>query len=495
MIENSKIIVAMTSWPKRIKNTEKCILQLLNNTIKADKIYLTLSELEFNNRELPEFLIKFQEKYDNFEVFWVKDNQKTLKKVFPILDLYNSDDIFLTVDDDILYPADYIESRLKSFFICNQPLTGTNIFEPYTYNNWGVNGIFGAGGVFKKKMMNHYKEFINSEVIALYNDDIIYTVLSWLNGYIPQKVDKYPVQELITKYTYNEVFSAHTLKIYPEASVTIETIAKRVKEITGKNVKDSFNYYNGKTLNTIAFITNYSNNQLFIKFEDYYKERNIKFNAFTCKEYGYGRDMLEKIIPYYLNDNSIDLLCYIDVDCFVTDIPNMISLINYIKNSEYGICGMPDGGEISHRNSNPNYPNLFFVIFDLTKLRKVYKKDTIRDENIDKHINTQAIKTITKDYPRINIVKNDKMTPFSVLQGYNEPYYSFFAYFLNKGIKFAKLKGDDAPEVDGDGATTKLYDFNNNIIAYHTWFARSYQIEQYHTNRIDKTINYCNDLS
>ena len=38
-----------------------------------------------------------------------------MKKVFPILKYLDDEDIILYIDDDILYPRDYVQSRLLDF--------------------------------------------------------------------------------------------------------------------------------------------------------------------------------------------------------------------------------------------------------------------------------------------------------------------------------------------------------------------------------------------
>ena len=47
----STINICMTSYPKRIGNCVKVINSILENTVLPDRIYLTLSHLEFPNWE------------------------------------------------------------------------------------------------------------------------------------------------------------------------------------------------------------------------------------------------------------------------------------------------------------------------------------------------------------------------------------------------------------------------------------------------------------
>lgn len=70
------IIVTLTSWKMRIKFIAKNIEIILNNTIKPKKVILNLSVEEFPKKtsELPKNLLYLLSKYDNFEIFWVQQN-------------------------------------------------------------------------------------------------------------------------------------------------------------------------------------------------------------------------------------------------------------------------------------------------------------------------------------------------------------------------------------------------------------------------------------
>lgn len=116
--EKNKIIGALTSWEKRIGNCYDVIYNMLyNQTVTMDKLYLTLSIDEFKNKEadLPAYLVNLAEVEDRFEINWIKENTKCMKAVFPILEKITDDDIILKMDDDIMYPEDYIENRIIDY--------------------------------------------------------------------------------------------------------------------------------------------------------------------------------------------------------------------------------------------------------------------------------------------------------------------------------------------------------------------------------------------
>ena len=108
----------MTSYPKRIENCTKVLEYILKNTKTPDKVYLNLSTQEFplKNKSLPQNLNIFVKNTSNVVINWVDGpNTKSMKKVFPILKYLDDDDIIIDIDDDLLLPEDFIESRLKDF--------------------------------------------------------------------------------------------------------------------------------------------------------------------------------------------------------------------------------------------------------------------------------------------------------------------------------------------------------------------------------------------
>ena len=97
------IVVCMTSWVKRTKNVKPVVENIMKNTLKPDRLYLNLSLTEFHGIELPEDLVEYFNSDDRLIINWVDgENTKTMKKVFPVLQYLEDDDIILPVDDDIM---------------------------------------------------------------------------------------------------------------------------------------------------------------------------------------------------------------------------------------------------------------------------------------------------------------------------------------------------------------------------------------------------------
>jgi len=88
----------------------------MNNNRQPDKVYLNLSSTEFKNINLPDDLINYFNTDKRLIINWVDgENTKPMKKIFPILKYLDDDDIIIDADDDILFPRDFIESRLADF--------------------------------------------------------------------------------------------------------------------------------------------------------------------------------------------------------------------------------------------------------------------------------------------------------------------------------------------------------------------------------------------
>ena len=194
------IIVTLTSWTKRINNVKVVVESIMNNTLQPNRVYLNLSKTEFDGVELPKDLVDYFNSDDRLIINWVSGpNTKAMKKIFPILDYLNDDDIIIDADDDILFPKDLIESRIKDFndYGCVYSISSN------THTSVGFDRrmkVVSATSLFQKKMLNHWKQFVTKEILETNNDDRTYLTLCWLNGYLNKPCTKWSVQELLKTY-------------------------------------------------------------------------------------------------------------------------------------------------------------------------------------------------------------------------------------------------------------------------------------------------------
>ena len=108
-----RIIVSLTSYPARINIVHKTIVTLLNQTVKPDLLILWLAKEQFPGRKkaLPKELKRLK-KY-GLTIRWC-DDLRPHKKYFYTMQNYPGD-IVITVDDDIYYDSDLVETLYSSY--------------------------------------------------------------------------------------------------------------------------------------------------------------------------------------------------------------------------------------------------------------------------------------------------------------------------------------------------------------------------------------------
>ena len=247
------IVVCMTSWVKRINNVKPVVENVMKGTLQPDRLYLSLSVSEFPNKELdiPKDLVEYFESDDRLIINWVEgENTKTMKKVFPVLQYLEDDDIIIPMDDDIMYPLEYIDKRVSEYNIHFQPISGLtfeNLKKHYMYKNYKIFCNLGGGCLFTKKMLNHWEEYVDDKILKSNNDDTCYAMLEWLNGYIPYTC-KYNIYDdntqIYSKYIYNEIEPSGELQRYYNGYELVKLHYLRIYEITGKDYRRSFNFFN-----------------------------------------------------------------------------------------------------------------------------------------------------------------------------------------------------------------------------------------------------------
>lgn len=106
-----KIIVSVTSYPKRIKKAPAALATLFQQTLKPDKIILWLGEDEFPNRKLPPIYKKLQ--MAGLTIEFRKDIGPHTRWYYAIKE--NPEALVITVDDDVMYKNHIVETLYKSY--------------------------------------------------------------------------------------------------------------------------------------------------------------------------------------------------------------------------------------------------------------------------------------------------------------------------------------------------------------------------------------------
>lgn len=109
--EGKRVIVSLTSYPTRIPDLWKVIETILRQTIKPDKIVLYLTKSQVGSIDkLPSSLLKLQQR--GLEIQLLEEEIRSHTKYFGAFKQF-SGDIVITVDDDLFYRTDLIETLLK----------------------------------------------------------------------------------------------------------------------------------------------------------------------------------------------------------------------------------------------------------------------------------------------------------------------------------------------------------------------------------------------
>lgn len=124
VLPDYKIIVGLTSWPKRINDIKQTIHSIVHQSYKPDEFYIVLSEKEFPNHEtdLPQFILGYVNNYDYVKLIWTKDNLRNFKKNLPLIKKYIDDPkaILCIIDDDTYYKPTYLEYIVTKFIEANK---------------------------------------------------------------------------------------------------------------------------------------------------------------------------------------------------------------------------------------------------------------------------------------------------------------------------------------------------------------------------------------
>lgn len=169
-----RLVVSLTTSPRRIKHIQPVIDSIMKQTIKPDRIYLNLPNVfkrdnSVFQKPLPEFITNNPLVYVN----WCED-MGPITKVLPTIELEKDPEtLILSIDDDIYYSPDHIELFLAfSKAYPNTCITGTSYMhydkednQDIQQNNYGLEGIAvelveGFSGVLYRK---EFLENINTQ--------------------------------------------------------------------------------------------------------------------------------------------------------------------------------------------------------------------------------------------------------------------------------------------------------------------------------------------
>lgn len=204
-LKNDNIVLSFTSFPARIKNVWMVVDSIIRQTMCPEHIQIWLSEEDFPKKEasLPKSLLRY--KRAGLEICWVKENLRPHKKYLYAFMAY-PDKCVITIDDDIYYRADLIESLWDlhlRFPDCACGHRGGVVVPNEPYSRWGnstksnepshLNYLTGCGGcIYPVNLFNQHPvsqpDLIRQ--LALSTDDLWLKAMELLNR-IPVVVGEY----------------------------------------------------------------------------------------------------------------------------------------------------------------------------------------------------------------------------------------------------------------------------------------------------------------
>lgn len=107
---DQKIVVSLTSFPKRIDTVWLTIETLFHQSVKPDEIILWLAESQFNGIDsLPNSLLRMQKR--GLTIRFCEDFRSHKKYYFALKE--HPEDLVILADDDMFYPRDTIKNLMQ----------------------------------------------------------------------------------------------------------------------------------------------------------------------------------------------------------------------------------------------------------------------------------------------------------------------------------------------------------------------------------------------
>jgi hypothetical protein len=194
-----KFLVSLTTTPYRINLIEPVILNLVNQTIKADKIILNVPEIFYRSGEIyiiPDFLSKYPIVINKIS----KDYGPATKLVgsleYMINNNYNPDYVII-LDDDIKYPINLIEyyknHEVQDSIRCITSFNMNNDEIINSFNkNCGICEAFASICIKTDIIKNDFIDYINNLIInddCKLSDDILINNYFYMNSYKVNCID------------------------------------------------------------------------------------------------------------------------------------------------------------------------------------------------------------------------------------------------------------------------------------------------------------------
>jgi len=183
-----------------------------------------------------------------------------------------------------------------------------------------------------------------------------------------------------------------------------------------------------------------------------------------------------KAIKLALNSSqlkSYDWIIFLDEDAAILDSKRLLELFHHMRDENFAVAGIRDGGEIEFRRGNPHFPNLSFCAIS----RKLLPTGIDYSPKLSSDFFTNK-----ENFDEIVMLKPNHFTYEN-----SEEYYNFFNELKMKNSNFLFLTSRYYNQTE-DEFTTVFLDHKGTDLVIHSWQARVYEKNETHTDRINNVF-------
>lgn len=187
-------IACLTSYPKRMNNLPKVIESIWSQSVKPDKVVLTIARKDMATMQPVLDVL-------DCDVLVVENDVKVFKKFLYAMERYckNGDDLILACDDDKLYDStNMIENMLDMHGRYGKPVSG----NLYWHN--GLNCHCGCASLVYPACFEGWRKY-EKYFDGLESSDMFYTMLAADNHHT--YISDLPYNEMLTDYNECDAYS------------------------------------------------------------------------------------------------------------------------------------------------------------------------------------------------------------------------------------------------------------------------------------------------
>jgi len=256
------ITVSFTTYPTRIKSAIYVADAMLRQTLKPDRVILVLAEDEYSSKyDLPEDYKQLEKR--GLSIIFVENLKPHNKYQYAMKNYPNS--IVITVDDDILYDDNLIETLFNSHRKHPKAVSAMRAHrilfsdkKVLSYNDWGFESTYtdmpafdliatGVGGVLypPQFLMAKHEMLFNISAIrenSLLNDDIWLKLLE-LQCDVPVVLAKHSPPDILLVPSSQKT-SLQSSNVDSERNDKIMRDTMRYLEITGDDLYERLSGHN-----------------------------------------------------------------------------------------------------------------------------------------------------------------------------------------------------------------------------------------------------------